>query len=187
VTREPVYFDSADAFRLWLRSHAASASELVVGFHKRATGTQGMTWPEAVDEALCVGWIDGVRRRIDDNRYQIRFTPRRKGSTWSAVNIARIPVLQAAGRMTPAGIAAFEQRCAKKSRTYSYEQADLPEFSADESRELKRRKAAWAFFQSLPPSNRKKVVWWVVSAKQKETRERRFASLLQACSNGVRL
>jgi hypothetical protein len=123
-----------------------------------------MTWPQAVDEALCFGWIDGVRRRVDDDRYQIRFTPRKPGSTWSAVNIDRFAELQKQGRVTPAGIAAFEQRTEKKSRTYSYEQAESPEFNPAETKEFKRNKPAWAFFEALPPSYRRKVVWWIRSA-----------------------
>src|SRR5215467_6915161 len=116
---EPTYFSSAAAFRRWLDGNATSAHELIVGFKKRHTGNPGLSWPEAVDEALCVGWVDGVRRRIDGERYQIRFTPRRRGSTWSAVNIARVAVLRQEGRMKPAGLAAFAHRAERKSRTYS--------------------------------------------------------------------
>ena len=179
---KPTYFANAEEFRRWLAAHAATASELLVGFMKRHTDATSMTWPQAVDEALCFGWIDGVRRRVDDDRYQIRFTPRKPGSTWSAVNIDRFAELQKQGRVTPAGIAAFEQRTEKKSRTYSYEQAESPEFNPAETKEFKRNKPAWVFFEALPPSYRRKVVWWIISAKQEATRQKRFASFVRACA-----
>ena len=179
---KPTYFANAEEFRRWLAAHAATAAELLVGFMKRHTDATSMTWPQAVDEALCFGWIDGVRRRVDDDRYQIRFTPRKPGSTWSAVNIDRFAELQKQGRVTPAGIATFEQRTEKKSRTYSYEQAESPEFNPAETKEFKRNKPAWAFFEALPPSYRRKVVWWIISAKQEATRQKRFASFVRACA-----
>jgi uncharacterized protein YdeI (YjbR/CyaY-like superfamily) len=178
----PTYFANAEEFRRWLAAHAATASELLVGFVKRHAAASSMTWPQAVDEALCVGWIDGVRRRVDDDRYQIRFTPRKPGSTWSAVNIARFAALRKEGRVTPAGIAAFEQRSEKKSRTYSYEQTESPEFNAAETKEFKRNKPAWAFYETLPPSYRRKIVWWIISAKQETTRQKRFAEFVRACA-----
>jgi uncharacterized protein YdeI (YjbR/CyaY-like superfamily) len=149
---------------------------------KRHTDATSMTWPQAVDEALCFGWIDGVRRRVDDDRYQIRFTPRKPGSTWSAVNIDRFAELQKEGRVTPAGLAAFEQRTEKKSRTYSYEQAESPEFNPAETKAFKRNKPAWAFFEALTPSYRRKMVWWIISAKQETTRQKRFGSFVRACA-----
>jgi uncharacterized protein YdeI (YjbR/CyaY-like superfamily) len=176
------YFASAQEFRRWLAAHAATASELLVGFRKRHADATAMTWPQAVDEALCFGWIDGVRRRVDADRYQIRFTPRKPGSTWSAVNIDRFAELQTQGRVTPAGIAAFEQRTEKKSRTYSYEQAESPEFNPTESKEFKRNKPAWEFFEALPPSYRRKMIWWIISAKQTTTQQKRFASFVRACA-----
>jgi uncharacterized protein YdeI (YjbR/CyaY-like superfamily) len=184
---EPIYFADAGAFRVWLAENAATASEVAVGFVKRTGKSAGLTWPQAVDEDLCVGWIDGVRRRVDDWRYQIRFTPRKPGSTWSAVNIERLAALRAEGRVTAAGVAAFEQRTENKSRTYSYEQAEEPEFSPAESKAFRRDEVAWAYFEALPPSYRRKLTWWVVSAKQEATRAKRFASFVQACAEGRRL
>jgi uncharacterized protein YdeI (YjbR/CyaY-like superfamily) len=143
-----------------------------------------MTWSESVDEALCFGWIDGVRKRIDDHSYQIRFTPRRPGSMWSAVNIAKVEALSAQGRMRPAGLAAFSQRSEAKSRVYSYEQQAPAELSATEIREFRKHKFAWSHFNAAAPSARKTVVRWVVAAKRPETRERRFAKLLAACESG---
>ena len=184
---KPIYFEDAKALHRWLTKNAATASELVVGFKKSSTFTPGMSWPEAVDEALCVGWIDGVRNRIDDERYTIRFTPRKPGSNWSAVNIQRIAELQAEGRVTKAGAAAFAQRTEAKSRTASYEQETPPEFEASEIRQFKKRAGAWEYYQSLPPSYRKKVTWWAISAKQPATREKRLLVLVQACAERRRL
>jgi uncharacterized protein YdeI (YjbR/CyaY-like superfamily) len=184
---EPIYFATAAQFRKWLETNADTAAELAVGFHKRSTGKPSLTWPQAVDEALCFGWIDGVRRRVNDERYQIRFTPRKQGSTWSAVNIGRFVALQAEGRITAAGVAAFERRSEKKSKTYSYEQAASSELSADETKAFKRQKKAWEFFKGLAPSYRKKLIWWIVSAKQAATRETRFAKVLEACAEGRKL
>jgi uncharacterized protein YdeI (YjbR/CyaY-like superfamily) len=180
---EATYFGSPAEFRRWLARHHASARELLVGFHKVGSGTPSMTWPESVDEALCVGWIDGVRRRVDDQRYTIRFTPRRPGSIWSAVNIARVAVLEEAGRMKAAGRKAFSSRAEGKSRIYAYEQASA-ELSAAYAKIIRRNKAAWAFLQSRAPWYRKKVSYWVMSAKQEATRERRLARLIELSAAG---
>ena len=183
----PTFFSTAAAFRIWLKTSAAHASELIVGFHKIGCGTPSMTWQEAVDEALCVGWIDGVRKRIDDIAYQIRFTPRKSTSTWSAINIARVADLTNQGRMQPAGMAAFARRCETRSRTYAYEQASgaalLP---ADEAR-FRKYKKAWAFFDAQPPGYRKLTIWRIVSAKQEATRQKRLLQLIEASQNGRRL
>jgi uncharacterized protein YdeI (YjbR/CyaY-like superfamily) len=183
----PRFFASAAAFRAWLRKHAATATELAVGFYKVGSGRPSMTWPESVDEALCFGWIDGVRRRIDDDAYQIRFTPRRPGSTWSAINIAKVRDLAAAGRMTPAGLAAFEARTDAKSAIYAYEQREAPELAAEEIRLFKRHRAAWQWFQQAQPGYRRVATHWVVSAKKPETRARRLALLVAACAEGRKL
>lgn len=183
---EPTYFPTAADFRAWLTKHAESSAALVVGFMKRGSGSPSMTWPEAVDEALCVGWIDGVRHRIDDDRYKIRFTPR-KHSNWSAVNIERVAVLQAEGRLKPAGLAAFERRTEKRSRTASYEQANSPSLNAEEVKRFKKNRRAWIFFEAQAPSYRKKAVWRVVSAKQLATRERRLSLLIEASAAEKRL
>lgn len=183
----PVYFQDAADFRSWLAAHSSSATEVEVGFVKVRSGSGGLTWSQAVDEALCAGWIDGVRHRIDERRYRIRFTPRKPGSNWSAVNIRRVPQLQAQGRMMPAGLAAFAARTESRSRTASYEQDTPPELSRAEIRALKQQAAAWSFYQSLPASYQRKVTWWVISARQSSTRANRFAKLVDACAEGRRL
>ena len=146
-----------------------------------------MTWPEAVDEALCVGWIDGVRHRIDEERYKIRFTPRKAGSHWSAVNIKRIAVLQAEGRMTAAGLAAFEKRTEARSMQASYEQAAMPELTAAEIDDIRQDGPAWTYFGSLPAGYLKRMIWWTVSARLPATRQKRLQLLIQACAQGKRL
>ena len=183
----PTFFAAPAAFRQWLQAHAASSSELIVGFHKVASGQACMTWSESVDEALCFGWIDGVRRRIDDHTYSIRFTPRKPSSIWSAVNIAKMEQLQTAGRMTPTGLQAFARRKADKSAIYSHEQAAPPELPAPQLREFQRHKKAWQFFDATPPGYKKTLLHWVTSAKRPETQAARFAQLLAACVAGERL
>lgn len=184
----PTFFSTPAAFRQWLQAHAASASELLVGFHKVGTGRPCMGWSESVDEALCFGWIDGVRRRIDEHSYSIRFTPRKPSSIWSAVNIAKVEQLQAAGRMTPAGLAAFAHRKAAKSAIYSHEQAAAAELPAPMLRAFQRNGKAWRFFsEATPPGYRKTLLHWVTSAKRPETRAARFAQLLAACAAQERI
>ncbi len=183
---EPIYFQNPEALRRWFAESSSSATELIVGYMKVATGLPSVTWPQSVDEALCVGWIDGIRHRIDDARYQIRFTPRRPGSNWSAVNIERVAVLQAEGRMTPAGLAAFERRSEDRSGKAAYEQPEMPELSAAQARLFRAQPQAWAYFESLPPGYRKKVTWWVTSAKRLPTQEKRLAKLMAACARGER-
>jgi uncharacterized protein YdeI (YjbR/CyaY-like superfamily) len=183
----PLYFASASAFRSWLAANSATSSELVVGFYRVGTGRPSLTWPESVDEALCFGWIDGVRKRVDDHAYQIRFTPRKKDSIWSAVNITRARALIAEGRMMPAGLAAFRKRIARRSSVYSYEQAGALELEPGELRMLRKNKAAWKYFQNVAPSYRRTMLYWIVSAKQKATRARRLARLIEASAAGVRL
>ena len=143
-------------FRAWLAKNADEASVLNVGFYKVGSGRPSLTWPESVDEALCYGWIDGVRRRIDEDTYQIRFSPRRKGSVWSAINIARAKELIAEGRMRQQGLRAFEQRIERKSKLYSYEQHGAAQLTEPELRRFRRNKAAWAWFERLAPSRRRR-------------------------------
>jgi uncharacterized protein YdeI (YjbR/CyaY-like superfamily) len=183
----PRFFANARAFRSWLEHNAATATELIVGFHKVDSGRASMTWSESVDEALCFGWIDGVRKRIDDEAYQIRFTPRKPSSIWSAVNIAKFEQLTAAGRMTPAGDSAYRHRKETRSRVYAYEQAEAARFSPQERREFERAREAWIYFESTPPSYRKVILHWVTSAKKEATRASRFASVLEACNEKRRL
>lgn len=175
---EPVFFATPEDFRAWLEEHHADADELLVGFWKKGSRRPSITWPESVDEALCFGWIDGVRRRIDDEGYSIRFTPRKPSSTWSAVNVARVAELVGAGRMRAAGEAAFAARTEKRSATYSYEQGDVA-FTPEQEAELRRDPAAWEFFSAQPASYRKAVTWWVLSAKRAETRTRRLQVLAE--------
>jgi uncharacterized protein YdeI (YjbR/CyaY-like superfamily) len=187
VPKAPVFFESSAAFRRWLERHGDHEAELVVGYYKVGTGRPSLTWSESVDEALCFGWIDGVRRSIDEFSYQIRFTPRTKRSVWSAVNTAKVDALTAAGRMHPAGLDAYARRLERTSGIYSYEQRGELKLSADEARTFKKDKAAWRFFEATPPGYRKTILYWLVSAKQASTRARRFAELVAACAGGQRL
>ncbi|HVX38270.1 MAG TPA: YdeI/OmpD-associated family protein, partial [Gemmatimonadaceae bacterium] len=170
----------------WLVTHHATATELLVGFHKVNTGRPSLTWPQSVDEALCFGWIDGVRRRIDDDSYSIRFTPRKPTSIWSAVNIKRVAELEQQGRMTDAGRAAFARRDPKRSQIYSFERGRV-EMDGDALARLKADKQAWAYFESQAPYYRRTSSHWVASAKKPETREKRLQILIDCCRNGERI
>jgi uncharacterized protein YdeI (YjbR/CyaY-like superfamily) len=181
---EPTFFATPADFRAWLERHHESHSELIVGFHKRGSGRPSITWPEAVDQALCFGWIDGVRRRIDDASYSIRFTPRKARSTWSAVNIKRMKELVEEGLVAPAGMAAFERRADDRSAIYSYEQRKAAELEPDQERRLRADERAWAFFEAQPPSYRRAAIHWVTTAKKPETRERRLAQLIECSAAG---
>ena len=179
---KPLYFATPAAFRAWLEKHHAAATELWVGFHKVGTGTPSITWPESIAEALCFGWIDGVRKRLDDSRYTIRFSPRKPTSVWSAVNIAKMQELIREGRARPAGLEAFEKRDEEKSRQYSYEQRSTARFERAAEKRFRANKAAWAFFQSRPPGYRRIATWFVASAKKPETRDKRLALLIDCCA-----
>lgn len=183
---KPIFFRSPAHLREWFAENAATATELWVGYHRVASGRPSLTWPESVDEALCVGWIDGIRKRVDERRYTIRFTPRNPRSAWSAVNIRKIETLSREGRMQPAGLEAFKARLESRSRVYSYEQpsADLPQ---PYSRMFREDEAAWAFYQAQPPSYRKVTARWVVSAKKEETRLRRLEQLMADSRHGRRI
>jgi uncharacterized protein YdeI (YjbR/CyaY-like superfamily) len=158
-----------------------------VGFYKKGSARPSIAWPEAVDEALCFGWIDGVRRTIDDESYRIRFTPRRPRSIWSAVNVKRVAALTEAGRMTDAGLRAFAARTAARTGVYSFEQRSEPTLSPRDAKRLRANAAAWKFFQAQPPSYRRPATWWVVSAKQEATREKRLATLITDSAAGRRI
>jgi uncharacterized protein YdeI (YjbR/CyaY-like superfamily) len=183
---KPRFFASPEKLRAWLAEHHDTADELLVGFHKKATGKPSITWKESVDEALCFGWIDGVRRTIDADRYTIRFTLRRTRSIWSQVNIARAKELIADGRMQPAGLRAFEGRDEERTRQYSFEQ-DKANFTRAQEREFRANKEAWVFFESQPPSYRKPATWWVISAKKEDTKARRLATLIDDSAHGLRI
>ncbi len=183
---EPVYFRSGAEFRGWLAEHHAAANEIVLGYFKKGAKETGISYPESVDEALCFGWIDGVRHSVDANRYSIRFTPRRKRSIWSAVNIKRVGELIAEGRMQPAGLKVFEQRDPSRVEQYSFENA-RPEFEPEQAAAFESRPGAWEFFQAQPPSYRKIATWWVISAKRPETRQRRLGQLIDCSERRQRL
>jgi uncharacterized protein YdeI (YjbR/CyaY-like superfamily) len=177
------FFKSSSDFRKWLEANHASAPELWVGFYKKTSGRSSITWPESVDQALCFGWIDGIRKSIDDISYKIRFTPRKSTSVWSTVNVKRALALTNQGLMHPKGLEAFEKRKDNRSGIYSYEQRTdaMPEPYAQK---LRANKAAWDFFQTQVPSYRKVVSWWVVSAKKEETRQKRLDKLIEDSAQG---
>jgi uncharacterized protein YdeI (YjbR/CyaY-like superfamily) len=177
------FFKTPAEFRAWLEAHHRTEKELLVGFYKKGSGHASITWPESVDEALCFGWIDGIRRRIDDVSYSIRFTPRRKESVWSSVNIARVEELAKLGLMRPAGIEAFERRKPEKSGIYAYEQR-IDTLDAATEKEFRKHKSAWTFFQSQPASYRKSVTWWVMNGKKEETRMKRLATAIEHSAAG---
>ena len=182
----PTYFASAAEFRRWLKRNHAKSQELLVGFHRRETGRPSMTWPESVDEALSFGWIDGVRKRIDEVSYTIRFTPRRASSIWSAINIARMAELEKLGKLTDAGRAAFARKSEKRTARYSFENAPRQFDPADEKRFRANRKA-WAFFSTQAPSYQRVATFWVTSAVREETRQRRLNTLIEDSANGRRI
>ncbi|MGB7739426.1 MAG: YdeI/OmpD-associated family protein [Steroidobacteraceae bacterium] len=184
---QPTFFATAAAFRLWLERNAATTSELIVGFHKVDSGRPSMSWPDSVDEALCFGWIDGVRKRIDGQSYLIRFTPRKAGSIWSAVNVAKAESLLAQGRMQPAGLAAYQRRTEARTSVYSYEKGDDVQLTEEEQRRFRRDKAAWKYFESAPAGYRRTVLHRITAAKRPETRARRLEQLIAACAGGRRL
>jgi uncharacterized protein YdeI (YjbR/CyaY-like superfamily) len=182
----PKFFKTPSDFRKWLATHHASETELWVGFYKKDSGKQSITWPQSVDEALCFGWIDGLRKNIDDVSYQIRFTPRKQRSTWSAVNIKRVDELTEQGLMQEAGLKAFAARQENRSGIYAYEQRS-PELPAQYAKQLKKNAAAWKFFEAQAPSYRKTANWWVLSAKREETRLKRLNKLIDDSAAGRRL
>jgi uncharacterized protein YdeI (YjbR/CyaY-like superfamily) len=181
---EPLFFARPALFRKWLERNHETHGELLVGFHKRDSGHESMTWPESVAEALCFGWIDGVRRRIDDESYTIRFTPRKASSIWSTVNTNKMHELIAANRVHPAGMRAFERRSEQKSSVYSYENRHNAVLDDESERQFKRHKAAWKFFEQCPPWYRRTATWRIISAKRPETRAKRLAELIACCEAG---
>jgi uncharacterized protein YdeI (YjbR/CyaY-like superfamily) len=182
----PTFFATPAAFRKWFEKNHEKAIELLVGFYKKDSGKPSITWPESVDQALCFGWIDGVRRRIDDVSYSIRFTPRKSISNWSAINIARVAELTTLGLMAPAGLRAFERRRDDKSAIYAYENA-VRTLAPDDEKRFRANKKAWAYFTGQAPSYQRVAIYWVTSAKREETRERRLAALVEDSANGKRL
>ena len=177
------FFASAGAWREWLRENHDKERELWVGYHKKGSGRASVTWPESVDEALCFGWIDGVRYSIDERSYKIRFTPRKVGSNWSVGNVRRVGELIEMERMHAAGMRAFEARDRAKVAQYSYERASA-KLSAEQVKRFKADKAAWEWFQKSPPHYRKAAILWVATAKKEETRQRRLETLIEDSANG---
>jgi uncharacterized protein YdeI (YjbR/CyaY-like superfamily) len=181
---KPTFFETPADFRAWLESNHDTEQELWVGFHKKGTGRRSITWPEAVDQALCFGWIDSVRRSVDGDSYMTRFTPRKARSTWSEVNIKRAEELMRQGLMHPAGRAAYERRTEERSGIYSYEQRKEANLTPAQERSFRANVKAWEFFLAQTPSYRRAVIWWVVSAKREETRRKRLAQLIEDSARG---
>jgi uncharacterized protein YdeI (YjbR/CyaY-like superfamily) len=180
------YFKTAADFRYWLSAHHATETELLVGFYKKASGLPGVSYKEAVDEALCFGWIDGIKKRVDDARYTHRFTPRRAGSIWSRINTKRVAELTALERMTKPGLEAFNHRDPKKTDRYSFENRPSVFHPALE-RAFKKQAKAWRFFRAQPPGYQRVATFYVMSAKQQETRERRLTVLMKSSADGGRI
>jgi len=182
---EPTYFSTEADFRRWLSASHATAPDLLVGFWKKSTGKPSIDWPQARDQALCFGWIDGLRKSLGDEAYTIRFTPRRKGSIWSRVNVERYEALTAAKQMTAEGVRAYEEN-KHKTGLYSYEKP-LAALSAAETKAFRGHKQAWTYWESQPPGYRKLVLNWITTAKRPETRAKRLATLIEDCQAGRRI
>ena len=181
---DPIFFEDPPAFRAWLEQHHETETEVWVGMYKKHTGRQGMSWSQAVDQALCFGWIDGLLRRIDDERHMQRFTPRKPTSNWSKVNIAKVAELERQGLMRPAGRAAFERRTEARSGVYAFERDEPAALSPEQDTLLRANSAAAAFFDAQPPWYRRTVIHWVTSAKREDTRERRLRQLIDDSAAG---
>jgi uncharacterized protein YdeI (YjbR/CyaY-like superfamily) len=184
---EPIFFESPEQWRSWLAEHHDAGSEVLVGFHKVGTGRPSITWSQSVDEALCFGWIDGVRRRVDGDSYSIRFTPRKPGSHWSRVNVLKVAELTAAGRMLPPGLAAFQARSEERTAQTAYERTEPAALEAEAQARFEADPAAWQWFRSAPPSYRRVALHWVVSAKREQTRQRRLGILIECSREGRRI
>ncbi len=183
MDQSPHFFPTPIDFRTWLEAHHAHAQELWVGYYKKDSGLPSLTWPESVDEALCFGWIDGLRKSVDAVSYKIRFTPRKPDSNWSKINIEKVQELNRLGKMTPAGLKAFEFRKEEKSGIYAYEQRETAQLDEASEQQFRAHPNAWAFFQNQPVSYRKTAVWRVVSAKKEETRQSRLSRLIEDSEN----
>ena len=181
------YFKTPAEFRAWLVKNHNTATELGVVLHRKASGKPTMTWSEAVDQALCFGWIDSIARRMDETSRVQRFTPRKPKSNWSVVNINKVKELKAKGLMTPAGLAAFARREEARSGVYSYENRHMAELDRDREATFKAHAAAWAFFGKQPPSYRQTAIYWVMNAKREDTRSKRLTKLIEVSAAGKRL
>jgi uncharacterized protein YdeI (YjbR/CyaY-like superfamily) len=182
----PVFFETQAALRKWFEKNHLKEKELLAGFYKVGSGKPSITWPQSVDEALCFGWIDGIRRSLDEKSYSIRFTPRKDRSNWSTVNINKVAELIKNGMMRPAGLAAFEKRTVERPGIYSHEQKNVkPDAWFEKS--FKQNKKAWTWFNAQSPSYRKAAIRWVMTAKQEQTREKRLAILMEDSANGLHI
>ncbi len=183
----PKFFATPPLFRAWLEKNHAKESEILVGFYKRGTKKPSITWPESVDEALSFGWIDGVRKSLGDEAYTIRFTPRKKTSIWSAVNVARVAALKKAGKMHASGLAAFAHRTEARTGVYSFERRTAVKLTPAQEKKLRANAKAAKWFETQPPSYKRAVLHWVTSAKREETREKRLAIFIADCAAGQRI
>ncbi len=183
TTMRPVYFPEASAFRSWLRANHKTSKEILVGFYRKGTGKPSLTWPESVDAALCYGWIDGIRKSINDESYCIRFTPRKANSHWSAINIRRVKELSKLGLVRKAGQEAFALRTKERSQQASYEQRSVTLDRIFEKR-LRKNQKAWTYFCACRPYYRKQCIWWIMSAKKEETKQRRLTVLIESSERG---
>ena len=183
---KPVHFTSQAAFRKWLSANHAAVRELWVGFYKKSSGKGGITYPQALDEALCFGWIDGLRKSVDAASYTIRFTPRKPDSIWSAVNTRRAGELRALGKMEERGLAVFEQRDVERARRYSYERENC-RLEAAQEKQFQANAKAWKFFCEQAPWYRRTATWWVISPKREDTRQKRLTTLISDCGKGRRI
>lgn len=183
---DATFFDNQDAFREWLEMHYEHEKELLVGFYKVKSGKPSMTWSQSVDQALCFGWIDSVRRSIDEESYCIRFTPRKTTSIWSAININKVEALIKLGLMTPAGLKAYSFRTDEKSEIYSHENGRL-EIDLDYEDQFKQDEAAWEFFKNQAPSYKKSITHWIMSGKQEKTRQSRLLKVIEASRDKKRM
>jgi uncharacterized protein YdeI (YjbR/CyaY-like superfamily) len=184
---KPRFFATPADFRAWLEANHETETELVVGFHKKGSGKPSITWPESVDEALCVGWIDGVRRSLSETDYTIRFTPRRSRSIWSAVNVARAAELTKLARMRPAGLRAYAARTPERTGIYAFERYEAAKLTKAQEKTLRANRKAAAFFDAQPPGYRKIAIHWVISARQEATRDRRLQLLIADSAAGRRI
>ena len=183
---EPLFFSTPEDFRKWLAANHNISKEQWIGYYKKATGKASITWPESVDQALCFGWIDGLRKKIDEERYMIRFTPRKPRSHWSAVNVKRVEELKKQELMQPSGLAAFAKKEKNKTAQTGYEQKKVV-LSESYAQQITANSKAWEYYQQLRPYTRKTTDWWVMSAKREETRKRRLNTLIECCERGEKI
>lgn len=181
---KPIFFTAPSKLRVWFEANHEAEKEVLIGFYKRATGKPSVTWPESVDEALCFGWIDGIRRSLGEEAYTIRFTPRRTTSIWSAINVARVAELTKLGKMKPAGLRAFAARTPGRTGVYSFERKEAAQLSPAQLKQLRANKSARAFFERQAPWYQRTAIHWVISAKREETRERRLHQLIEDSAAG---